>query len=65
MNRYVMHYKHTEYRTLTVEAGSEDEAHTMWLQGDGADEYVCSGGDFELIGINMIHNDTQMESEPH
>lgn len=56
MTKFVMHYKHTEYRTLTVEAVDVVEAHTKWLRGEGEDEFVSSGGDFEIIGIDLADN---------
>lgn len=53
MNTYRVAYRHTEYRQIEVTAASEAEAFEKYLNGDGFDEFVCSGNDQHVLSIDM------------
>lgn len=47
--RYVINYKQTEYRKMTVDADTVLDAMNKWKAGDGQDEFVSTGGDAEIM----------------
>jgi transposase len=47
---WVIHYRQTEYRKITVEATNIEEARIKWANGDGQDEFVATAGDPQIVG---------------
>lgn len=52
MAHYTFHYRHTEYRTLSVDATNPEDAVTKFLNGDGHDEFVTTGNDPIVLGVD-------------